>query len=462
MSPLNSSNVDSQGIKFKLNNSNGIRTATIINQKYETGRNIGLFAYYVGKGFMIQSLLYTNLYIDAHNVPNGTNSNICMWQNTSSDKNRSWTIDENGRLVSLKYPGWCCYITSTDSSDSAGARITMKQISTLDPNDEKQYWGFDGTHIYLASAPEKWWDLANGTNANGTFIALRQNEYSDARRHWKIIPDIRYNEYSALIFKRGVMDTNGVIYKLTGMTDDALTNNVNYSSISFPQHNINEFAYQINGFPPNLTEVQFRDQILKLSNKNTINVDISDGIYISNKYYKIANGNQIPRVGNELFVLTGSTTKNDKLVVKNDDGTDINIEIKLNNCTFDNRVNWATTVKHANMTLDTGYITVKYYIEGTNIISSQLSCEFVPGRNTTTIFTSIGGGTLTLTNSYSSIGVFENFLGTTPDNTTLLIDENANLISATLKGIEYTNYDQMFRDGFTIGNKPLILTFGPI
>lgn len=191
-----------------------------------------------------------------------------------------------------------------------------------------------------------------------------------------------------------------------------------------------------------------------------INVNISDGIYISNTYYKIANGNQIPRTGNELFVLTGSTTEADKLIVQNNDGTDINVKIMLNNCNFDNRVNWATTAKHENF-LDTGYITVKYYIEGTNIISAQASCEFIPGRNTTTTFTSIGGGSLTLTNAYYPIGVFENgFLDTTPDNTTLLIDDKANLISATLKGIEYTDYLQMFRDGFTPGNKPLILTFG--
>ena len=116
MSPLNSSNVDSQGIIYTLNNSNGIRTATIANQLFNTGRNIGQFAYYVGKGFMIQSLLHTNLYIDAHDVPSGTHSNICMWEDTTEGgKNRSWTIDENGRLVSLKYPGWCCYIESIDS-----------------------------------------------------------------------------------------------------------------------------------------------------------------------------------------------------------------------------------------------------------------------------------------------------------------------------------------------------------
>ena len=285
MSPLNSSNVDSQGIKFELNDSNGVRTATITNNYFNTGRNTGLFSYYVGKGFMIQSILHTNLYVDAHDVPSGAYSNVCMWQDTpNGKKNRSWTIDENGRLVSLKYPEWCCYITSTESSDD---RITMKQISTLDPSDEKQYWGFDGMHIYLSSAPEKWWDLADGTNANGTFIALRQTEHSDARRRWRIIPDIRYNEYSSLTFKRGVMDTNGVIYKLTGMTSDAFTNNLNYSSITFPQHKLSEFNYQLKGFPSNLSEVVFRDKILYL-NRVLLQTGILSLAYGNNMYVALS------------------------------------------------------------------------------------------------------------------------------------------------------------------------------
>lgn len=304
MSPLSSSNVDSQGIKYTLINSdnsvsnNGstedVRKAIIDNQTYSTGRNIGQFANYVGKVFMLQSLLHTNLYIDAHNVHDGTYANICVWEEDGNGNlNRRWTIDTAGRLINVQAPDWCVYITSDAADDSAGARMTMRKISSLSTSDIKQYWGFDGTHIYLAASTSKYWDLAEGTNAKGTLIALRTGEYSDDRRKWAIVPDPLYTQYNTLTLKRGVMDSKGVIYKLTGFT--SLFSKVNsYITIKLPQHKSTEISYSAACFSRYVKTLIFRDKTVSLLYA-TINDNIISMAYGKIGYYIAISPNAVYR-----------------------------------------------------------------------------------------------------------------------------------------------------------------------
>lgn len=67
-----------------------------------------------------------------------------------------------------------------------------------------------------------------------------------------------------IIIKRGVEDSNGIIYKVILMTDDCLTSATTITSITFDKTSINEFTYVKSGFPSNLTEIRFKDQTLIL------------------------------------------------------------------------------------------------------------------------------------------------------------------------------------------------------
>jgi hypothetical protein len=68
-----------------------------------------------------------------------------------------------------------------------------------------------------------------------------------------------------IIIKRGVKDINGVVYKVTSMTDDCLSTVTSIASITFNKTNINEFTYIESGFPTNLDLVQFKDEQLLLN-----------------------------------------------------------------------------------------------------------------------------------------------------------------------------------------------------
>ena len=77
------------------------------------------------------------------------------------------------------------------------------------------------------------------------------------------------------------MDVNGVIYKLVSMTNDCLTTTSSIKGISFPQHNLDEFTYNISGFPSSITEVQFRDQVLMINDNPEVAFSRND----TNEWY---------------------------------------------------------------------------------------------------------------------------------------------------------------------------------
>lgn len=83
---------------------------------------------------------------------------------------------------------------------------------------------------------------------------LMKNNFTRSQ-YWKINVISPVN----ITFKRGVMDTNGTIYKLTSMTNNCLTHVTYIGDIAFPQHKISEFNYSISGFPLNLSFVTFRN-----------------------------------------------------------------------------------------------------------------------------------------------------------------------------------------------------------
>ena len=101
----------------------------------------------------------------------------------------------------------------------------------------------------------------NSSNVDSQGIKF---ELNDSNKTAKIIG---YENLSTsnVIIKRGVENTtNGVIYKVTSMTSDCLTNATSIKSMTFDKTKLDEFQYEMSGFPSSLTEVQFKDQVLPL------------------------------------------------------------------------------------------------------------------------------------------------------------------------------------------------------
>ena len=383
MSPLSSSNVDSQGIVYTLTISN--KTAVIANQIFNTGRNSGLFSYYVGKTFMIRSQLFPDKYVDAHDVPRGA-SNICIWENTTDNLNRSWTIDEKGRLISHVDPGWCVYMNSLDTSGKG--RLTMAQISTLSESDDKQYWGFDNLgHIYHAANPTYYWDLTDENADNGNTITLRVGDCAGKRRFWTIVPDSRYSEFSTLTFKRGVEDSNGIIYKLTGMASDALSNNANYTTLNFPQHKMSEFNYDASGLPSNMESMVFRDGHYNLY--STVNLPLVMTNTTINGYLYNKN--------NEITI-NGSYSSSSPSTITLSGGT---IKLNWNATKLENTSVWSTVLSLDN----TSASDLNIYI------TFNESCIFTGELTKTLFFKSTAGGNINLYMSSGKSGVTVTFDG---------------------------------------------------
>ena len=73
--------------------------------------------------------------------------------------------------------------------------------------------------------------------------------------------DILVND---IIIKRGVSDTDGKIYKVVSMTSDCLTSATSITSITFNKTNLDEFTYDVNGFPSSISSVTFKNDNLQL------------------------------------------------------------------------------------------------------------------------------------------------------------------------------------------------------
>ena len=101
----------------------------------------------------------------------------------------------------------------------------------------------------------------NSSNADSQGIKY---ELNDSNKTAKIIG---YESLStpSITIKRGVENVDGNIYKVTSMTSNCLTDATTITSITFDKTNLNEFQYELGGFPSNLTEVQFKDDILTLN-----------------------------------------------------------------------------------------------------------------------------------------------------------------------------------------------------
>lgn len=90
-------------------------------------------------------------------------------------------------------------------------------------------------------------------------------ELNDSNKTAKITNYVNLPESDIdIIIKRGVENTNGIIYKVTSMTSDCLTDATSIASLTFDQTNLDEFEYILDGFPSNLTEVNFKDQTLNV------------------------------------------------------------------------------------------------------------------------------------------------------------------------------------------------------
>lgn len=94
------------------------------------------------------------------------------------------------------------------------------------------------------------------TDSQGIIYTLDVNTKTATITGYHTISD------SDVSIKRGVMDTIGVIYKVTEITSSALTS-APILSLSLPQTLLSEFTYDLNGFPP-ITFVTFKDQVLNL------------------------------------------------------------------------------------------------------------------------------------------------------------------------------------------------------
>jgi hypothetical protein len=426
VNPLNSSNVDSQGIKYNLNSSNS--TATIANQSFNTGHNSGQFSYLVGRSFMIQSVLNPYLYVDS--VYGVDDRNIHVWhEDGDTTFNRIWTIDENGRLICIAYPGLCCYITSVAADESDDARVVMKNISSLSVTDEKQYWGFDGVHIYLSSQPTKYWDLASGNHEVGTKIALRNGEYSgDNRRKWRITPVFRYTQYNTLTFKRGVVGTGGKIYKLNNMTNDSLTYNINYSTIVFPQHKIVDLNKVSSGFPLNLSAVHFKDGIYYL---NIVNTESYVTIH-SDRY--IISGSTTHKTN---LTLTGSKNIDNFIILYNDFGGGIPIiQFTVKDLSLVAPPNCSCMV--AGCTSSSKTTDVHMTIDGINLFNSDNH----PGFNTQNSETGTETWNLVLsTNSIGEITFKSNSMSHPAIDYDVIttIDPSCSCVEAILNGVDVTS-----------------------
>lgn len=114
---------------------------------------------------------------------------------------------------------------------------------------------------------------------------------------------------TSIIIKRGVMDISGVIYKVKTMTDSCLTNAA-IKLITFSQTNLNEFNYNVTGFPKSLHLVKFKDTILNLVSYDPVTESVK--IY-PDRY--IISGNTI--YNNEI-VLSGSGTVDNQFLIVND------------------------------------------------------------------------------------------------------------------------------------------------
>lgn len=236
MSPLTASNVDSQGITYSLNANN--RTATIIDIPDKRG----MLAKYEGTTFAIVCRANTGYAIDTHGVGaegygglRGSYS-IGIWEYYSSYRQK-FTIDSAGRIVNTTYSNWCIYCNDYVT----GAIITMKNYNTLSSSDLHQYWNYDGTQIRPFGNNSVCIDVYCISFQNGNYIQICPDDINDAKRFninvisGSIRDDIQYT------IRRGVMDTNGVIYKVNSVSS-IINQHASGHKLYFPYHRSSEIS----------------------------------------------------------------------------------------------------------------------------------------------------------------------------------------------------------------------------
>lgn len=250
MSPLTASNVDSRYITYSLSNVNGVRTATIPVQTYPN--NMGGLVAFIGQTVVIKCRKNTNFALD-HVAGNGfsTTNDTVIYTVGSGDTNRKFIIDNKGRIICAAYPNKCLCRSSVDN------RVRPTVTSTLAENDQKQYWGMNASGQLHAQDDPTWrLEVTDGNMWDNRYVRMVQGiDHADARDKWNFAV-FGTNE---LIIKRGVMDANGVIYKLVSIADNALVNMSSYTKVSIPHWNLRALPTYRNSFPSGALEIKFRD-----------------------------------------------------------------------------------------------------------------------------------------------------------------------------------------------------------